>query len=78
MESIHFSVSVSSKLLIAVPKESNVIQILDSNSLNPVKTYKDNNNIDPKCIAIASNFHTFITYSLSKTIFSYWTFDSVL
>lgn len=77
MESINFSVSVSSKLLVAVPKESNIIQILDSNSLNAIKTYKDLNNIDHRCIAIAPRFHSFITYSLNKTIFSYWTFDAV-
>ena len=77
MESLNFSISASSKLIIAVPKESNVLQVLDANSLSPIKTYKDNNNIDHRCVAIAPAFHSFITYSLSKTIFSYWTFDAV-
>lgn len=67
----------SSKVLFTLHKDSELLHVLDTDSLSTLKTYADANRFSRNSLSVSEPLHCFLTYGQRKTVFSYWHFSSV-
>ncbi len=77
MNLLNLSLRCSSKLLFCVHQDSDLISLLDSESLAVLKTFQDPNLYSKNCLVVAENYSSFVTFAKNKSVFSFWTFDDV-
>lgn len=77
MNTLGFNVCPSPKVLFALHKDSELLHVLDTESLSTLKTFADSNRFSRHTLAVSEPLRCFLTYGQRKTVFAYWHFSSV-
>ena len=77
MNLLSLSLKCSSHLAFCVSQDSDELSLLDSESLAVMRQFNDGNQFARNCLAVAEPLECFVTFSRSKSVFSFWHFNEV-